>query len=240
MKKVFLLSALGVLVVAGPSWATTVLPGSEASLQSLLAGEGYSIDVNADQVLLDHYWHVSEGTKSGSWSTLLFEIAGNKNVNTFGIFDNSGHSLQLFSGASDPEDKVAISWSSTGLLSAQLWDYNNLGDLQSISSLAFNIDFDQVFGYYLGTPDGPFYSDPDMNADDADQMVSYRGTGVNGLSVGHYVIAWEDLAYGGSDKDFNDMVLLVESVQPIPEPATMLLFGAGLAGLAGARRRMKK
>lgn len=47
--------------------------------------------------------------------------------------------------------------------------------------------------------------------------------------------------YLGSD---NHTIGIINQVsfdsQPVPEPATMLLFGAGLVGLVGARLRRKK
>jgi hypothetical protein len=56
-----------------------------------------------------------------------------------------------------------------------------------------------------------------------------------------YLIAFEDTPTG--DRDFNDLVALVDKLpdHSTPEPATMLLLGSGLIGLAGlARRRFKK
>lgn len=72
-----------------------------------------------------------------------------------------------------------------------------------------------------------------------DHMVTWRITGGAGNTVGNYVLAWEDLP-GGGDQDYNDLVVEVGGAAPVPEPATMLLFGTGLIGLAGARFRRKK
>jgi len=42
----------------------------------------------------------------------------------------------------------------------------------------------------------------------------------------------KDVGSGGSGQKFN-----IVTVAPVPEPATMLLFGLGLLGLAGVNRR---
>ncbi|MDR3234407.1 MAG: PEP-CTERM sorting domain-containing protein [Planctomycetaceae bacterium] len=57
-----------------------------------------------------------------------------------------------------------------------------------------------------------------------------------------YMFAWED---SSTDFDYNDMIYIMTNVTPngvtyaTPEPATMLIFGLGIAGAVAARRRRR-
>jgi hypothetical protein len=68
------------------------------------------------------------------------------------------------------------------------------------------------------------------------------------LGGNHYALTGFDLSFLGADQEFyshftmgcgNDN-LMGHSTAPVPEPATMLLFGTGIAGLLGVRRKKKK
>ena len=54
------------------------------------------------------------------------------------------------------------------------------------------------------------------------------------LKAGTYILGYSD---SGVDGDYDDIIM---AMAPVPEPATMLLFGAGIAGFAGLRLRRKK
>ena len=83
---------------------------------------------------------------------------------------------------------------------------------------------------------------PSQNSDGLDHMTTWRIID----RPNTWVIAWEDLV-GGGDRDFNDLVVEVGilplddiEAQHAPIPATVLLFGSGLVGLAGFRRKRFK
>ena len=127
---------------------------------------------------------------------------------------------------------------------------------------------DDSFGVGADTLSLSFDYELSSTIDDYDWLVAIINDGVNniydlevtGTNIGTYIMDltayqnstislsfgleadWSDWAYG-SVASFSNFDLTTSggtgTQAPVPEPATMLLFGTGIAGLVGARRRKK-
>lgn len=215
-----------------------------SSLQSILDGitvapipgdSGVNVLTDAITDDQDSYWSIT--ASGGSVSTMIIEIAGYANSNCFGVYDagNAANKVQLFDGPDSTGAQVTLSITSLGSV--------------YLNHLDTGIDFSgDAFGFYLTIPTGyTWYSDTSLNIDKADHMVAYQGKNADIVQIlpwspglwtdNEYILAFEDLA-GGGDRDYNDMVVMIESVTPSPEPATLLFLGFGILslGLVGKKR----
>lgn len=239
MKKLVNLGIMtvAVLLFGGQAFAVPVnVSGSngETTLQGVLdgitVGGDSSVNVTTDQMSPSAYWSVNGS--GGSFSQIVIEIAGNAGSNTFGIFDaaNPGNQVELYSGADSMGDSATFGFLNGG----GVWTSNT----NNVVGSGFG---GNLFGFYLDTPNGLFFSDSSLNSDDAAHMVGYRGgngdtvqiaDSMPGLwGVNEYIFGWEDEAAPDWDWDYNDMVVVVESMTAVAVPAPGVL-GFALVGLS--------
>ncbi len=215
-------------------------PSGEQSLQWIL---DYMFDEGIVSATADQnnagMWTVSANPPS-IMPVLVVEFAGLAANNIFGIWSDPDMdtstpptNVDIFLGAATPGPITG--WAALYWYTSELWiggwdpTYVNIGG----PYVGIN---PHSFGFYLRRDGGPIFYTVDQMNNGAAQVLAFNKPGTD-----TWAIAFEDLPLAGSDRDYNDMVVKIESVQPVPEPSTIALIGSGLlgAGLYSWRRRKK-
>jgi len=200
-------------------------PGIEQDLQEILddlCGVG-CLDVINDQQTAG-YWKLA--SYPGSMTpTLVIEWAGWRNINVFGMFSGDPAMHDIFLGPASAGATATVTWTTPTSGTITGGSGVNAGPFSGISYLGF--------GFYIKPkkPEGAvYYTVDDLNPGGVAQALVYRLPDAD--SGNTWVIAFEDQLRGPGDEDYNDLVVTVGGIVPVPEPAGILLLGSALLLLA--------
>lgn len=229
----------------------TVLPGpaSERSLSDILNGiggppmfPGHTFDTTVADTPFNNgqnaagLWRSSSPDIATLIPTLFIEFAGNAPINKFGIWFGDDQSnvvgYDLLLGGATSGSFAALSINAGRLDVIGFGCGTIIACTAPTGALDARISATQ-FGFYFQTGDGPrIYSVDALNPGGEARFLSFQAG-----ETTNWAFAYEDLALANSDRDYNDMVVKVESIVAVPEPSTWALMIAGLAALGFALRR---
>lgn len=199
-------------------------------------------DVDVWQYTLPNSYWSAAGASSGAFAIIGISAA---NQNTLGVYQM---------GAPGSVTAVLPSYSGNTYLGSGTVADPYPGSVNPLNG--------NVFGFTLASKKANqtnvWYSDPSLNSDGIDHMLTYHLPQFDGVSVWMdtnydgvgdkkvmfdqytFLLSWEDLARtaGTFDNDYNDSIFLVAHMAPhsAPEPVTMALLGGGLLAMIRLRR----
>jgi hypothetical protein len=239
LSKTLIITVLSVFLVAGSAMALPVNTRPVAlfgeSLQDQFDGDSYGTGISAaDDQLTTAYWTLTQGSIASNM-TLNFEAdPSSVYAVAFGIYDLSTelHLAEVFAVGNTAVASALVSFNGN----ATVLQWKDSGD----NSIALNEYpfMGTTFGFYIaeGIYDATaedygysnvLFSDDTMNEGSGAALLVYNA------DPGSYIFAGNI----DGDGDFCDIITHAESIKPIPEPATMLLLGSGLIGIARFGRK---
>ncbi|MFK5925876.1 MAG: PEP-CTERM sorting domain-containing protein [Desulfuromusa sp.] len=247
MKKMFLV--LLMMFVALPAFASNI---------TIWDGNGYSVSGQGGE---DQETEPGM-TNSQVWDLEGFFLEGN-NLSMVGGFDFrngvSGYSQyssgDIFISTGDASPAFGNIDGTVGFNEvSNSYGYNYVFDLDFDSMkyavLSLNSDSQVRTTYYAANEGSSPWQYVSAGSGFASGSFSFGVVTDTGFAGGtHYALTGFDLSFLGGEQDFyshftmgcgNDNLMGQGTTAPVPEPATLILLGSGLAGLAFYRRKQKK
>ena len=212
-----MVSLVALVVLATSSNAALRVPQVPVvggGLQAYFISVGEGINVNTDQDATQTWTNTSSGTTT---YTIEFQSSPNAAIQQFGLYNASAVIPPLFflmSGSVGPLGFSTATFKPGNILVVNRFDA--LGNF--LSTTTFGGVDPTNFGFYLSVPAGTVFTQDGRNPGGLARALTFRGTGVN---AGTWWLCWDEpLAGAPGDQDFDDLVLLMESVNPVPVNAT--------------------
>ena len=204
-----------VALVASATLASAALrspqvPVVGGGLQAYLISVGESINVNTDQQAIQSWSHTVSGTTT---YTVQFQSSPNATIQQFGLYNASAVIPPLFfllSGSVGPLGFSTATFKPGNILVVNRFDA--LGNF--LSTTTFGGVDPNNFGFYLSVQAGTVFTQDARNPGGLARAISFMGTGAN---AGTWWLCWDEPLPGApGDQDFDDLVVLMESVNPTP------------------------